>query len=304
MSSFSLGKCPACNSDVTSADLVSTDQVKCPRYRCRQQSSISVTQRHATKVHEEKESGYIKHAKLKSEQRDKDKTERAQRKIVTHGLFSLRAKEDQERSNAVEPSLGDRSTYIRKAIGNPPTPDLFGLTQADVEAIENPPEGSCAIVVLIWKELFPRKHPKHRQYARYAEVLSEYRRRRDNVGLHFDRLQSEFWLKMTGHEFERAVAKLLRDLGYIIRETSGSGDKGVDIFLGEDTIIQCKNHAKPIGPASVRDLAGTRQFFKAKRAILISTRGFTMGALSFAKETQIELWNVDDLMHLKRRRLL
>jgi SWI/SNF-related matrix-associated actin-dependent regulator of chromatin subfamily A-like protein 1 len=50
-----LGRCPFCSRDVTSADLIASDRVRCPNFRCRREVGIAETQQHARQVRAEAE---------------------------------------------------------------------------------------------------------------------------------------------------------------------------------------------------------------------------------------------------------
>ncbi len=47
-----------------------------------------------------------------------------------------------------------------------------------------------------------------------------------------------FWDRLDGRSFEEEVASLLRKSGYSVKLTPASGDGGVDIVLGDGTIVQ------------------------------------------------------------------
>lgn len=113
------------------------------------------------------------------------------------------------------------------------------------------------------------------------------------------RTQVSFWDSLTGRQFEREVANLLSRLGYSAQLTPASDDKGVDILLGNGTIVQCKAHKKPIGPAVAREVYGTLRAHKARTAILVSKSGFTRGVIEFARGKPIHLWDVGALIEMQ-----
>ena len=95
---------------------------------------------------------------------------------------------------------------------------------------------------------------------------------------------------------------MLRTREFAAEKTRGSGDGGVDIVLTDakgKILCQCKNHAKTIGPATVRELYGAMMHFGISRGLLISSSGYTAGAVEFAKDKDIELWGLDELIEKK-----
>ena len=115
------------------------------------------------------------------------------------------------------------------------------------------------------------------------------------------RTQVSFWDSLTGRQFEREVANLLSRSGYSAQLTPASDDKGVDIILGNGTIVQCKAHKKPVGPAVARELYGTLRAHEARTAILVSKSGFTRGVIAFAKGRPIHLWDLRALIEMQRK---
>lgn len=115
----------------------------------------------------------------------------------------------------------------------------------------------------------------------------------------------DYWINMSGYEFERQVASLYSVQGYSSQVTRGSGDGGVDIYLSKDGIryaVQCKNHKKPIGPSAVRDLYGAMTHGQITRGIFISSGGYTTGAKEFA-HNKIELLDIHDVIRMHKASL-
>lgn len=136
---------------------------------------------------------------------------------------------------------------------------------------------------------------------RYSN-FDEYRRfskAREKYDSWFQRTQRAFWQTMGGHTLEFEVGRLLDKRGSKARVTPGTNDKGVDIFLDDGSVVQCKAHKKPVSPAVVRELYGAMAHFHAPRGILVALNGFTQGAIEFAVGKPIELWDVDDLVEMQ-----
>ena len=113
----------------------------------------------------------------------------------------------------------------------------------------------------------------------------------------------QYWDDMSknGWEFEGAVGKLYKKMGYKVTITQGTGDGGVDLILkkdGETTIVQCKAHKREVGPEPVRALWGVLEDFNAQNAIFIAYSGVTTGAREFASRKALKLIDSSDLVKL------
>ena len=121
-----------------------------------------------------------------------------------------------------------------------------------------------------------------------------------------ERKKKEYWFTLSGHRFEKEFGKLLENNGYSVSITKGSADGGVDIVAEKSnltTIIQCKAHKNPIGPATIRELFGVLSSgdFKAESAIVVCLGGFTIGAREFANKNNIVLWDVADVLKFAKQ---
>ncbi|MBR2933099.1 MAG: restriction endonuclease [Clostridia bacterium] len=128
----------------------------------------------------------------------------------------------------------------------------------------------------------------------YNNAVKEYEE-------HCKRLQAAFWKNLTAFQFEREVAKLYEKLGYSASVTRATGDGGVDIILkknNEIIAVQCKHHAKPVGPNDFRALIGTVVTQRFTKGIFVSLSGFTTGVYSEQETSsiKIELVDLNDLL--------
>ena len=117
---------------------------------------------------------------------------------------------------------------------------------------------------------------------RHSEEAERTRRRK----LH------DYWMSLDGDEFEQELGTLYRYLGYRVESTPSSGDQGVDLILrknGKTTVVQCKSHQAPVGPAVARELLGSLVASGADNAILACTGGFTRGVKEFVRGKRIAL---------------
>lgn len=111
----------------------------------------------------------------------------------------------------------------------------------------------------------------------------------------------EHWMSLSGVEFERELGTLYRNMGYQVELTPRSGDQGIDLVLrknGKTTVVQCKSHKAPVGPAVVRELFGSMVASGADNAILACTGGFTRGVREFVRGKPIALVSAPDLAKL------
>src|SRR5262249_47008340 len=81
----------------------------------------------------------------------------------------------------------------------------------------------------------------------------------------------------------------LTKMGFLIRGRQASADGGIDMIAdrhepitGGKFVVQCKRYASTVGEPIIRDLYGVVQSERANKGILITTAGFTRGAVIFA----------------------
>ena len=132
-------------------------------------------------------------------------------------------------------------------------------------------------------------------------VRLEEERAREEARREALRKREEYWNGLSGLEFEKELGTLCERRGYKVSFTPISGDEGVDLILqknGKTTVVQCKRHKSPTGPAVVRELFGSMTAFRADNAILACTGGFTKGAKKFADDNSITLVSALDLARM------
>lgn len=139
---------------------------------------------------------------------------------------------------------------------------------------------------------FTPEPKRYKALTRYVQAVAQYE-------AWFVRTQEGFWSSLDGRAFEIEVAKLLNRAGYPATLTPASGDGGVDILLGDGTIVQCKAHRASVSPGVVRELYGTLIHQRAPRAILISLNGVTNGVRSFIEGKQITVWDRSSLIAIQ-----
>ena len=137
-----------------------------------------------------------------------------------------------------------------------------------------------------------REAERVRREAERAQWKAERARRRK---------LSDHWMSLGGPEFERELGTLYRHLGYRVESTPSSGDGGIDLVLrknGKTTVVQCKSHQAPVGPAIARELLGSLVASGADDAILACTGGFTQGVRKFVRGKPITLISASELAAL------
>lgn len=144
------------------------------------------------------------------------------------------------------------------------------------------------ITAYLITEAFKRSHPIYHKVRLYQEALENFYRK-----------QEQYWMSLKGEGLEYRVADLYRKLGYKVEDTSRTDDKGIDLILKRSnitTVVQCKGHKNPVGPAIVRELYGTLKSYGAENAILVSPAGFTRGAKQTAAGHNIQLISSQELI--------
>ncbi len=110
---------------------------------------------------------------------------------------------------------------------------------------------------------------------------------------------------LSGIDFEKLCCVLLQKLGFDVETTKQSGDGGIDLiaynrqpFLSGKYIVQCKRYAGGVGEPILRDLFGVVTAERANKGILITTGYFSMSAIKFASDKNIELIDGERLNEL------
>ena len=107
---------------------------------------------------------------------------------------------------------------------------------------------------------------------------------------------------MSGEEFERYVAALLRANGFSnVQVTKASGDYGVDILAskdGERYAIQYKRYAKNVGVKPVQEVYAGASMYGATRCAVITNMYFSDNGRTLANKLSVQLWDRSDLMRM------
>lgn len=136
------------------------------------------------------------------------------------------------------------------------------------------------------------------KYFKYQEALQEYER-------YVKKTSRDYWINMSGIQFEKEVASLFRSQGYSATVTSATGDGGVDIILikgNERIAVQCKHHSRPVGPNDVRALQGVVAAKNFERGIFVSLNGYTTTVYGEVRNSnvKIELLELKDILKMSK----
>ena len=166
-------------------------------------------------------------------------------------------------------------------------------------------ESPVASQIKLYEKAIATYTEEEREAERQQREAERARRAAETERLKIERARrrkfEDYWMSLSGIGFEREMANVLRALGYRVKSTPSSGDEGVDLILrrpGETIVVQCKAHQNPVGPATARELFGSMIHFKADRAILACTGGFTRGVKEFVRDKPIDLVAVSELARL------
>lgn len=149
----------------------------------------------------------------------------------------------------------------------------------------------AAVFAVVFKDK-PPKSEAEKIYDQYLEDLRYYEYWQWKK-------EKDYWLSLTGEQFEHALAALYRDISFQAEVTRAGGDNGIDIIVNnekESFIVQCKAHRSKIGPSAIRDFYGTMIHYGYEKGVFASLSGFTSGAIEFAQDKNIMLIDVNDII--------
>ena len=110
---------------------------------------------------------------------------------------------------------------------------------------------------------------------------------------------------MDGHQFEYFCADLLRKNGFVnVEVTQASGDYGIDVLAEKDGVtyaIQCKCYSDNIGNHAVQEAFSGKRYYNRMVAAVMTNRYFTQAAKDTAAQTQVLLWDRDQIIEMVRR---
>jgi restriction system protein len=116
----------------------------------------------------------------------------------------------------------------------------------------------------------------------------------------------EFLYSLHPNEFEDVIAALYKQLGYSVKQTPYSNDKGKDIILkrdGKKYLVECKRYdfANTIGREHLQKFFAAIVEEKAEKGFFVTTSDYKSTAIQYAKDIgKIELVNGSKLVLMMR----
>lgn len=103
---------------------------------------------------------------------------------------------------------------------------------------------------------------------------------------------------MTGEEFEYFLCTYFKELGYRAKTTPAVNDYGADLIAykeEEKIVVQAKRYKEKVGIKAVQEAIGAREYYKADKAMVITSSHFTPNARNLAESGSVELWDREKL---------
>ena len=98
------------------------------------------------------------------------------------------------------------------------------------------------------------------------------------------------------YEFEKLLAQLFRNMGYLVEETQLSRDRGIDLIIRIDHfglthtwIVQAKRYTDSVGVKAIREYSSLRHRDRVDGVIIVTTSHFTKEAQEEAAEHNVKL---------------
>ena len=113
---------------------------------------------------------------------------------------------------------------------------------------------------------------------------------------------------LSPQEFEKAIAIMYKSLGYKVRLTPFTNDRGKDLIMtkgGKRYVVECKRYAKDkkIGRPALRKFFAAKSEEKADKGLFITTGSFAKTAEEYAQNNDIELIDGNELVYLMNKAL-
>lgn len=105
-------------------------------------------------------------------------------------------------------------------------------------------------------------------------------------------------IPINGIDFEYWCAARIEEQGWHVRVSKASGDQGIDIEAMKDGMhvaIQCKRYTNPIGNKSVQEAFTGATHYRANKAVVIGTGGYTKAAIELATNTGVLLLDAENI---------
>lgn len=116
----------------------------------------------------------------------------------------------------------------------------------------------------------------------------------------------EYLMSLSPRDFEDVISDLFRQLGYNVKQTPYSNDRGKDAVATKDNlkyVIECKHFAKDkgIGRPHIQKFFAALMEEEAEKGFFVTTSYFANTALEYANKNNIECINMDALIELMNK---
>lgn len=106
---------------------------------------------------------------------------------------------------------------------------------------------------------------------------------------------------MNGYAFEDLVAQIFKKNGYLIKQTSYSGDQGVDVIAqknDEFIAIQVKRYSSKVDNSAIQQVVAGAIHYGCNKKMVITNNFFTTSAQNLAITNQVTLWDRTKLIEM------
>ena len=148
------------------------------------------------------------------------------------------------------------------------------------------------------------REEKERKYQIQVDIMSNQNQVLNQLAI-LNSQSIEKMIEQSPYEFEHSVAKIYQDLGYKVKVTSQSNDKGKDIIMykdGEKYLVECKkyNLKNLVNRPELQKFMAAIYEEKAVKGFFVTTSDFTSSAYAYPNDVnnKLELLNGKDLMNL------
>jgi restriction system protein len=105
-------------------------------------------------------------------------------------------------------------------------------------------------------------------------------------------------MQLTPEKYEKFCSALLENNGWRTTTTIRTGDYGADIVatkMDQKIVVQCKQWSKSVGIKAVQEAHAALSYYKANKALVVSTSGYTAAAKNLSRSTGVMLLSHEDL---------
>jgi hypothetical protein len=185
--------------------------------------------------------------------------------------------------------------YI-KMFGYPDIPDAaFNLYDNCSSQIHNSQSFiKIHCITLLLKELFDYHGNLGEDFKRLKNELDLDKFEKNLSGDHSLRITIEEVDRISGYDFEVILKLLFEKMEFNVTLTPFSNDQGADLVVeksGIKTVIQAKNWQNNVTNKGVQEVHAAKYYYKAQKAVVISSSGFTQSARELARSTNVILWD-------------